>query len=163
MGVLPYATPGLASPTWPNLPVLFCSRNDPKSVFDRSSDICKSPAMWLIRRVWFCQRLDMHAYWQVDRGSILQCIVGLVVASTVFVLMVRDMPYVDPKTNVLSIMGQLLVVLSFFSALLLRVDLSAESFSADTIGTVMMLSNVPLVSAYSYGHRGKQYHSLDTV
>ena len=84
---------------------------------------------------------------QVDRGSILQCIVGLVVASIVLLLMVHDMPYSDPKTNILSITGQLLVVISFFSAILLRIDLSAEQFSVNTISNVILISNIPMVRA----------------
>ena len=81
----------------------------------------------------------------MDRGSILQCIVGLVVASIVLLLMVHDMPYSDPKTNILSIIGQLLVVISFFSAILLRIDLSAEKFSVNTISNVILISNIPMV------------------
>ena len=83
----------------------------------------------------------------MDRGSILQCIVGLVVASIVLLLMVHDMPYSDPKTNILSITGQLLVVISFFSAILLRIDLSAEQFSVNTISNVILISNIPMVRA----------------
>eukprot|EP01048_Picozoa_sp_COSAG05_P023452 COSAG05_NODE_5085_length_1268_cov_0.873396_3_plen_113_part_00 len=84
---------------------------------------------------------------QVDRGSILQCLVGLTVSNVVLMMMFRDMPYCDHKTNILSIIGQLLIVVSFLSALLLRVDLSAEAFNIDTISNVLLFSNIPMVCA----------------
>ena len=54
------------------------------------------------------------------------------------------------KTNILSILGQLIVWLSFMSALLLRVDLSAESFTTDHLGGFILCSNIPLVLFLGY-------------
>jgi hypothetical protein len=81
----------------------------------------------------------------VDRGSILQCLVGLMICNFVLVCMVKDEPYQDGKTNILAIVGQLIVVLSFLSALLLRVDLVGEAFTVDMIGGVILLANVPMM------------------
>ena len=86
----------------------------------------------------------------IDRGSILQCLVGLIICNFVLVVMINEMPYVDQKTNILSITGQFLVVLSFLSALLLRVDLSAEMFTVDMIGTVILAANVPMLLYLTY-------------
>jgi hypothetical protein len=81
----------------------------------------------------------------VDRGSILQCLAGLAICNLVLVAMVKDRPYLDEKTNVLSIVGQLIVVLSFLSALLMRVDLEGEAFTVDMVGFVILAANVPMM------------------
>jgi hypothetical protein len=81
----------------------------------------------------------------VDRGSILQCLAGLAICNLVLVAMVKDRPYLDEKTNVLSIVGQLIVVLSFLSALLMCVDLEGEAFTVDMVGFVILAANVPMM------------------
>ena len=78
----------------------------------------------------------------IDRGSILQCLVGLVITNLVLLAMMRALPYEKWQTNVLSVMGQGVIVLSFLSAVLLRVDLDSESFTVDAIGTVIVLANI---------------------
>ena len=81
----------------------------------------------------------------VDRGSILQCVTGLVISNGVFVAMVKDQPYLDTKTNVLSTVGQFIVVLSFLSALLMRVNLEGEAYLVDVVGFVLLASNIPMM------------------
>ena len=78
----------------------------------------------------------------IDRGSILQCLVGLVITNLVLLAMMRALPYEKWQTNVLSVMGQGVIVLSFLSAVLLRVDLDSESFTVDAIGTVIVIANI---------------------
>ena len=81
----------------------------------------------------------------VDRGSILQCVTGLIISNGVFVAMVKDQPYLDPKTNVLSTVGQFIVVLSFLSALLMRVNLEGEAYLVDVVGFVLLAANIPMM------------------
>ena len=81
----------------------------------------------------------------VERGSILQCLVGLVVTNCVLLALVRAQPYQKFQTNVLVILGQAIIVMSYLSALLMRVNLDSESFTVDTIGSVIILANVPIV------------------
>lgn len=81
----------------------------------------------------------------VDRGSILQCVTGLCISNGVFVAMVKDQPYLDHKTNVLSTVGQFIVVLSFLSALLMRVNLEGEAYLVDVVGTVLICANIPMM------------------
>jgi hypothetical protein len=81
----------------------------------------------------------------VDRGSILQCVTGLIISNGVFVAMVKDQPYLDPKTNVLSTVGQFIVVLSFLSALLMRVNLEGEAYLVDVVGFVLLAANLPMM------------------
>ena len=78
----------------------------------------------------------------IDRGSILQCLVGLVITNLVLLAMMRALPYEKWQTNVLSVMGQGVIVLSFLSAVLLRVDLDSESFTVDAIGTFIVIANI---------------------
>ena len=78
----------------------------------------------------------------IDRGSILQCLVGLIVTNLVLLAMMRALPYEKWQTNVLSVMGQGVIVLSFLSAVLLRVDLDSESFTVDAIGTAIVIANI---------------------
>jgi hypothetical protein len=86
----------------------------------------------------------------IQRGSILQCLVGLIVANIVLILMIRDRPYLDFQTNVLAIMGQGIVVMSYLSALLMRVDLETEGAWVNQIGTVLIALNVPMMVYLAY-------------
>eukprot|EP01043_Picozoa_sp_COSAG02_P033908 COSAG02_NODE_2340_length_9105_cov_47.424051_5_plen_1377_part_01 len=81
----------------------------------------------------------------IDRGSVLQCLAGLFVANVVLMAMLKDRPYIEVKTNVLAIFGQQILVVAFLSSLLLRVDLTGEAFTANTIGNVLLASNVPMI------------------
>ena len=78
------------------------------------------------------------------RGSILQCVLGLMVSNSVFIIMVKVQPYADAKTNLLAITGEGVVALTFFSALLLRVDLTGEALTVDLIGGILLCSNIPM-------------------
>jgi hypothetical protein len=80
----------------------------------------------------------------VDRGSILQSLIGLVVSNLVLMAFVRQQPYAKHQTNILSITGQAVIVLSYLSAVLLRIDLGSEAFTADAIGGVIIAANVPM-------------------
>jgi len=86
----------------------------------------------------------------IHRGSILQVLVGMVVAITVLILMVRSEPYLDVHTNILAVMGQTIIAMSYMSALLMRVDLEAESFGVDTVATVLIAANVPMLLYLAY-------------
>merc|ERR1711871_531437 len=80
----------------------------------------------------------------IERGSILQCLLGLIITNCFLMALVKAQPYKKPQTNVLIITGQAIIVLSYLSALLLNVDLDAESFTIDTIGGVIIAVNVPM-------------------
>jgi hypothetical protein len=81
----------------------------------------------------------------VDRGSILQCLAGLFMANVMLMAMLKDRPYLELKTNVLAIFGQQILVVAFLSSLLLRIDLTGEAFTADTIGNVLLMANAPMM------------------
>jgi hypothetical protein len=81
----------------------------------------------------------------INRGSILQVLVGVLVSNTILVFMIRTSPYLDIHTNVLAMMGQTIVVLSYLSALLMRVDLATEAFTVDTVGTILIACNIPMM------------------
>jgi hypothetical protein len=80
----------------------------------------------------------------IERGSILQSLIGLVVSNLVLIAFVRQQPYLKYQTNILSITGQAVIVLSYLSAVLLRIDLGTEAFTVDTIGGVIIAANVPM-------------------
>jgi cytochrome c5 len=81
----------------------------------------------------------------INRGSILQVLVGVLVSNTILISMIRTSPYLDVHTNVLAMMGQTIVVLSYLSALLMRVDLATEAFTVDTVGTILIACNIPMM------------------
>ena len=64
--------------------------------------------------------------------------------------MYKDRPYLDEKTNILSLTGQLIVVMSFLSALLMRVDLEGEAFTVDMVGFIILAMNVPMMGYLIY-------------
>ena len=85
----------------------------------------------------------------IDRGSILQCLIGLIISNLVLMAMVRCQPYDKLQTNVLCIAGQSVVVLSYLSAMLLRMDLGNERLTVDAIGTGASLSPPKLLGLTS--------------
>lgn len=112
-------------------------------------DYKKDCCMWEIYQMF--QKVSLIGLLTfVDRGSILQCLVGLMICNSMLLAMYRDWPYDDYKTNILALAGQAIVVLSFLSALLLRVDLSAEAFTVDMIGFVILASNIPMMGYLIY-------------
>ena len=56
----------------------------------------------------------------------------------------RTLPYRDFRTNVLAIMGQLILVFSFFSTVLLKADMAGEVLTDDRVGILMVVVNVPM-------------------
>jgi hypothetical protein len=80
----------------------------------------------------------------IDRGSILQSLLGLVISAFVLMAMLSSHPYYERRTNVLAVSGQILIVIAYLSAVLLQVDLTGEWFTNDHIGYVMVLSNIPM-------------------
>jgi hypothetical protein len=113
-----------------------------------SADISSCAASGLL--VLVCRVFLIGLLTFIDRGSILQCLAGLLVANFFLVFMAKDFPYLDLKTNVLAITGQSLVCLSYLSALLLRVDLTGEAFTVDMIGGVIISANVPMMTYLVY-------------
>lgn len=80
----------------------------------------------------------------IDRGSILQALLGLIISAFILMAMLGSHPYNQRRTNVLSISGQVIIVLAYLGAVLLRVDLTGEMFTNVHIGYVMVASNVPM-------------------
>lgn len=56
----------------------------------------------------------------IDRGSILQSLLGLVVSAIVLCMMLSAKPYVQARTNIFAIAGQLMIVIAYLAAVLLR-------------------------------------------
>jgi hypothetical protein len=81
----------------------------------------------------------------IDRGSILQALLGLIVSAVILCMMLSEKPYVQSRTNILAISGQLMIAIAYLSAVLLRVNLEGERFDVDTIGWVMIGSQAPMV------------------
>eukprot|EP01050_Picozoa_sp_SAG11_P025711 SAG11_NODE_5895_length_1439_cov_1.245522_1_plen_53_part_10 len=53
------------------------------------------------------------------------------------------MPYTDHRTNVLAIMGQVILVFSFFATILLKADMNGEVLTDERIGIIMVAVNIP--------------------
>jgi len=80
----------------------------------------------------------------VDRGSVLQTVVGFLVANYMLLMMVREQPYLEHRTNVLSISGQTLIVIAYIASMLMRINLDGEMFTVDAISGIILAANVPM-------------------
>eukprot|EP01051_Picozoa_sp_SAG22_P008820 SAG22_NODE_695_length_7843_cov_2.924587_4_plen_160_part_00 len=60
------------------------------------------------------------------------------------------MPYSDCRTNVLSIMGQMVLVFSFFATILLKADMHGELLTDDHIGIIMVVAHLPMMIYFVY-------------
>ena len=59
----------------------------------------------------------------VDRGSVLQSLIGVTVSNFMLLATARAAPYTSMKTNVLAIFGKAMVTTAYYSSVLLKVDL----------------------------------------
>ena len=105
--------------------------------------------MWevyqLMQKVILCGRLGFA--W---RGSLTQASIGLVVSEVVLMAFVKTSPYRHSNTNILAIIGQCILVFSFFSTILLKADISGEVLSIDRIGILMVAVNVPMAAFFIF-------------
>ena len=89
----------------------------------------------------------------VDRGSILQSLVGLVIAEVMMLSIAKNRPYNSLKTNVLAMWGQLMVAIAYYSSMLLKIDLEGELLTRDIIGYIILGANAPMVLYFLYDTR----------
>ena len=59
-------------------------------------------------------------------GKILQSAVGLLISSVFLLAFTSRMPYTDQRTNTLAIIAQSIQAFSYFSTILLKVDMNGE-------------------------------------
>ena len=81
----------------------------------------------------------------VDRGSVLQALIGVSVSNSMLLAVARATPYVSTKTNVLAIFGQAMIMVAYYSSILLRIDLDGEMFNKADVGSVILWANVPML------------------
>ena len=80
----------------------------------------------------------------IERGSILQALIGLLVCSMLLMMMLNSKPYELSRTNTLAVFGQALIVVAYLSAVVLRVDLTGELFTVGMVGWAMIAANLPM-------------------
>jgi hypothetical protein len=80
----------------------------------------------------------------LDRGSVLQSLVGVVVSNFMLMMTAKATPYLSLKTNLLSIFGQTMICAAYYSSILLRIDLQGELISHNTIGAAILVTNIPM-------------------
>ena len=78
----------------------------------------------------------------IERGSILQALLGLVFSAMLLFMYLNSQPYEETRTNTLAVLGQAIIVFAYLSAVVLRVDLQGEVFNSDQVGYVMIASNI---------------------
>ena len=82
----------------------------------------------------------------IDYGSILQSIIGLFISLFYLMALLKYRPYESHRSNLLSYLGQAMIVISYLSAVMMRVDLEGEKYLTNTtIGMVMLLANLPML------------------
>lgn len=115
----------------------------PKAIKQLYKDYNPNNYMWevyqLMQKVMLCGLLGFA--W---RGSLTQASIGLIISQVVLVAFVKASPYRDPRTNFLAIVGQCILVFSFFSTILLKADVSGEVLTTDKIGILMVAVNVSM-------------------
>ena len=86
------------------------------------------------------------------RGSLFQASVGLFLAQCMLTAMVRTCPYADERTNILAIMGQMVIVFSYFATILLKVreEERSDTINDENIGLAMLLANIPIALYFLY-------------
>jgi hypothetical protein len=105
--------------------------------------------MWevyqLLQKVVLCGLLGFA--WP---GSLTQASIGLFVSEVVLLAFVKAAPYRHANTNFLAIIGQCVLVFSFFSTILLKADISGEVLTSDSIGILMVVVNVPMAAFFIF-------------
>jgi hypothetical protein len=115
---------------------------------DYRPEHCMWEVYQLLQKVILCGLLGF-----VSRGSLMQASLGLVVTELVLLGFMRTMPFNDFRTNLLAIMGQVILVVSYFSTILLKVDLVGERMTHDDIGLMMTLFHVPMAMYFVFDLR----------
>jgi hypothetical protein len=86
----------------------------------------------------------------LDRGSVLQSLVGMTVSNCMLLATAKATPYLSLKTNILSVFGQAMICAAYYSSILLRIDLKGELISHNTIGAAILLANAPMALYFIY-------------
>jgi hypothetical protein len=82
----------------------------------------------------------------IDRGSILQSLIGLFISMFFLGGLLKYKPYAHHRSNLLSWFGQGMLVFSFMVSVLMRIDLSSEDYLNEAlIGLVMLMANLPML------------------
>ena len=96
-------------------------------------------------------------------GKLAQASVGLLI-STVFLLCFSStMPYNDRRTNNLAIISQSIKVFSYFSTILLKVDLQGEVMTPHGIALFMLGVNIPMAAYFAFDVIGTIKDDLTTL
>merc|ERR1712166_1305819 len=106
---------------------------------DYKPDHCLWEIYQLLQKVMLCGLLGF-----VERGTLTQASLGLVVSETVLLSFMRTLPYNDFRTNLLAITAQLILVFSFFSTILLKADMAGEVLTPNRVGVLMVVVNLPM-------------------
>jgi hypothetical protein len=77
-------------------------------------------------------------------GKILQASVGLLISTMFLLAFSSSMPYNNRRTNILAILSQSVKVFSYFSTILLKIDLQGEVLTPEGIGLFMVGINLPM-------------------
>ena len=88
-------------------------------------------------------------------GQIMQASVGLLISSVFLLAFTVRMPFTDQRTNVLAITAQCIQAFSYFSTILLKVDLRGEVLTPRDIGIMMIGINLPMTVYFLYDVFGK--------
>jgi hypothetical protein len=115
---------------------------------DYRPEHCMWEVYQLLQKVILCGLLGF-----VSRGSLVQASLGLLVTELVLLGFMRTMPFNDFRTNFLAIMGQVILVISYFSTILLKIDLVGERLTHDDIGLLMTSVHVPMAMYFVYDLR----------
>jgi hypothetical protein len=97
------------------------------------------------------------------RGSLFQVSIGLFLTQVMLTAMIRTCPFADPRTNVLAIAGQMVIVFSYFATILLKVreEDRSDAITDENIGLAMLLVNVPLGLYFIYVRPALQLCQLE--
>eukprot|EP01043_Picozoa_sp_COSAG02_P066227 COSAG02_NODE_10236_length_1989_cov_3.931513_2_plen_263_part_00 len=83
-------------------------------------------------------------------GQIMQASVGLLISSLFLLAFTVKMPFNDQRTNMLAIIAQFIQAFSYFSTILLKVDLRGEVLTPRDIGIMMIGINLPMTVYFLY-------------
>ena len=88
--------------------------------------------------VHVCSVLLCDTRTRTHTGKILQSAVGLLISSVFLLAFTSRMPYTDQRTNILAIIAQSIQAFSYFSTILLKVDMNGEVLTSRDIGLIMI-------------------------
>ena len=96
-------------------------------------------------------------------GQIMQASVGLLISSVFLLAFTVRMPFTDQRTNVLAIIAQCIQAFSYFSTILLKVDLRGEVLTPRDIGIMMIGINLPMTVYFLYDVFGKLKQDIAVI